>query len=37
MFTEMAIMDVEPLEICLIPRGMMFKIPKGGEQTVWRG
>ncbi|EJC78978.1 homogentisate 1,2-dioxygenase [Rhizobium leguminosarum bv. trifolii WSM2297] len=36
-FTEMGIMDVEPLEICLIPRGMMFKILKSGEQTVWRG
>ena len=24
-FTEMGIMDVEPLEICVIPRGMMFK------------
>ena len=24
-FTEMGIMDVEPNEICLIPRGMMFK------------
>jgi len=24
-FTELGIMDVEPLEICVIPRGMMFK------------
>ena len=25
-FTEMGIMVVEPLEICVIPRGMMFKV-----------
>ncbi|MBX4871242.1 homogentisate 1,2-dioxygenase [Rhizobium bangladeshense] len=36
-FTEMGIMDVEPLEICLVPRGMMFKITTVGEQAVWRG
>jgi homogentisate 1,2-dioxygenase len=36
-FTEMGIMDIEPAEICLIPRGMMFKILTSGEQTTWRG
>jgi homogentisate 1,2-dioxygenase len=36
-FTEMGIMDVEPLEICLVPRGMMFKVSRLGEGTVWRG
>ena len=31
-FTEMGIMDVEPLEICVIPRGTVFKaIPLDGE------
>ena len=36
-FTEMGMMDVEPLEICLIPRGMMFKVMRSGEHPVWRG
>ena len=36
-FTEMGIMDVEPLEICLVPRGMMFKVSRLGEGTIWRG
>ena len=36
-FTEMGIMDVEPLEICLVPRGMMFKVSRLGEGSVWRG
>ena len=36
-FTEMGIMDVEPLEICLVPRGMMFKVSRLGDCTVWRG
>ena len=30
-FTEMGIIDVEPSEICLIPRGMMFKVSRLGE------
>ena len=25
-FTEMGIMDIEPAEICIIPRGMIFKV-----------
>lgn len=33
----MGIMDVEPLEICLVPRGMMFKVMTTGEQTASRG
>jgi homogentisate 1,2-dioxygenase len=33
-FTEMGIMDVEPSEICLIPRGMMFKVSRLGEAPV---
>lgn len=36
-FTELGIMDVEPNEICLIPRGMVFKVSAIGTQSVWRG
>jgi homogentisate 1,2-dioxygenase len=36
-FTEMGIIDVEPLEICLIPRGMIFKVTRLGEGAEWRG
>lgn len=36
-FTELGIMDVEPTEICVIPRGMMFKVTRLGDETVWRG
>lgn len=36
-FTELGRMDVEPSEICLIPRGMMFKVTRLGEEKVWRG
>lgn len=36
-FTEMGIIDVEPSEICLIPRGMMFKVSLLGEGETRRG
>ncbi len=36
-FTEMGVMEVEPAEICLIPRGMMFKVSRLGDATEWRG
>ncbi|PST18799.1 homogentisate 1,2-dioxygenase [Mesorhizobium plurifarium] len=36
-FTELGRMDVEPSEICLVPRGMMFKVVRLGEEKVWRG
>ncbi len=36
-FTEMGIIDVEPSEICLIPRGMMFKVSRLGDGAEWRG
>lgn len=36
-FTELGMMDVEPNEICLIPRGMVFKVCAIGTQSVWRG
>ncbi len=36
-FTELGIMDVEPSEICIIPRGMMFKVSRLGDGQVWRG
>lgn len=28
-FTELGIMEVEPLEICIIPRGTIFKVSRG--------
>ncbi|TCN23246.1 homogentisate 1,2-dioxygenase [Sinorhizobium americanum] len=36
-FTELGKMDVAPSEICLVPRGMMFKVTRIGEGEVWRG
>lgn len=36
-FTEMGIIDVEPSEICLIPRGMMFKVSRLGDGEMRRG
>ncbi|QPC44130.1 homogentisate 1,2-dioxygenase [Kaustia mangrovi] len=36
-FTEMGIMDVEPSEICIVPRGMMFKVSKLGPGEFRRG
>ena len=36
-FTELGKMDLEPSEICIIPRGMMFKVTRLGEEKVWRG
>jgi len=36
-FTELGKMDVEPSEICLVPRGTMFKVTRLGEEKVWRG
>lgn len=36
-FTEMGIIDVEPSEICLIPRGMMFKVSRLGDGELRRG
>ncbi|MDI7861185.1 homogentisate 1,2-dioxygenase [Rhizobiaceae bacterium n13] len=36
-FTELGIMDVAPSEICLVPRGMMFKVSRLGEEKPWRG
>ncbi|HXV29888.1 MAG TPA: homogentisate 1,2-dioxygenase [Sinorhizobium sp.] len=36
-FTELGKIDVAPSEICLVPRGMMFKVTRLGEEKVWRG
>ncbi len=36
-FTEMGVIDVEPAEICLIPRGMMFKVSRLEGTDVARG
>ena len=36
-FTELGRMDVAPSEICLVPRGMMFKVTRIGEEEAWRG
>lgn len=36
-FTELGKMDVAPSEICLVPRGTMFKVTRLGEEKVWRG
>ncbi|ASY57729.1 homogentisate 1,2-dioxygenase [Sinorhizobium sp. CCBAU 05631] len=36
-FTELGKMDVAPSEICLVPRGMMFKVTRLGDEEVWRG
>ncbi len=36
-FTEMGKMDIAPTEICLVPRGMMFKVTRLGEAGSWRG
>ncbi|WP_269932968.1 homogentisate 1,2-dioxygenase [Aminobacter sp. HY435] len=36
-FTEMGVIDVEPSEICLIPRGMMFKVARSGDGELRRG
>jgi homogentisate 1,2-dioxygenase len=36
-FTEMGVMTVEPHEICLIPRGMMFKVSRGDGEEMCRG
>mgnify|MGYP001949195075 FL=1 len=32
-FTEMGRIDLEPLEICIIPRGMIFQASPAGEQA----
>lgn len=37
LFTEMGIVDVEPLEIAVLPRGMMAKVSRLGGGEVWRG
>lgn len=37
LFTEMGIIDIEPLEIAILPRGMMAKVSRLGEADVWRG
>ena len=36
-FTELGTMDVEPCEICLIPRGMVFRVTRLGQGNCWRG
>ncbi len=36
-FTEMGILDLEPSEICIIPRGMMFKVLRGEGVDAARG
>ena len=36
-FTELGIMDLEPSEICIIPRGMIFKVTLGGNDKSARG
>lgn len=36
-FTELGKMDLEPSEICIVPRGTMFKVTRLGEEDVWRG
>lgn len=36
-FTELGKMDLEPSEICVIPRGTMLKVIRLGEEKVWRG
>ncbi|KSV78652.1 homogentisate 1,2-dioxygenase [Ensifer sp. ENS08] len=36
-FTELGKMDVEPSEICIVPRGTMFKVTRLGDEKVWRG
>ena len=36
-FTEMGIMEIEPAEICVIPRGMIFKVTLGDGVTAARG
>ncbi|OAP37702.1 homogentisate 1,2-dioxygenase [Sinorhizobium glycinis] len=36
-FTELGKMDVAPSEICLVPRGTMFKVSCLGEEKAWRG
>jgi homogentisate 1,2-dioxygenase len=35
--TELGIIDIEPSEICVIPRGMIFKVKRLGEAKDWRG
>jgi homogentisate 1,2-dioxygenase len=37
LFTELGIIDIEPLEIAILPRGMMAKVARLGEADVWRG
>jgi homogentisate 1,2-dioxygenase len=36
-FTELGIIEVAPSEICVIPRGLIFKIIRLGEAKDWRG
>ncbi|MEP1207481.1 MAG: homogentisate 1,2-dioxygenase [Rhizobiaceae bacterium] len=36
-FTELGIMDLQPSEICIIPRGMIFKVTLGGDDKAARG
>jgi len=36
-FTELGRMDLEPSEICIVPRGTMFKVTRLGAEKVWRG
>lgn len=36
-FTELGIMEVEPSEICIVPRGMIFKVTLADGSTVARG
>ncbi|HMQ57954.1 MAG TPA: homogentisate 1,2-dioxygenase [Rhizobiaceae bacterium] len=35
--TELGVMEVEPLEICVVPRGMIFKVSRMGGVTEARG
>lgn len=36
-FTELGVIDVAPLEIAIVPRGMMFKIAKSADAPYARG
>jgi homogentisate 1,2-dioxygenase len=36
-FTELGVMDVEPLEIAVVPRGMMFKVARSEGDSFRRG
>ena len=36
-FTELGVMDVAPMEIAIVPRGMMFKVARLGAEPFCRG